>query len=198
MNVGELETFYKSCNDVKNKYIEYVDSDKFNNEKDNRYINESIKGKIGLMCPKCFNILKRNISIKYEIIIDTTKPNIDDNLYTITDTACMFKKCNVCESKNIKLIVLDESISDAISILNKLGYKTKYSCSGHEDYNTTGYILFENDSILKVIHTLPITWTLDLDDIRKFNQICIRSYAESYYESILDLNEWVKSLPKNS
>ena len=37
--------------------------------------------------------------------------------------------CEVIDDS--KYIIVDELIADTIAILNKLGYKTKYSCSGH-------------------------------------------------------------------
>lgn len=54
---------------------------------------------------------------------------------------------------------VDTLISDCIQSLNDVGFKTLYSCSGHElDYFTKGYIMFggfDYDELLTILNDIP-------------------------------------------
>lgn len=84
------------------------------------------------MCSKCFDLL----SSKYD-------------------------KCKNCDYENNEEsnIEVDSKLAFQISILNKKGYKTKFSCSGHAlEYFITTYIYFEDK-----INTCPKEWYFDDD-----------------------------------
>ena len=156
-------------------------------------MNLCVYGKLGLMCPNCFNVTKHQITISGRTVISADHNN---DIAPWLDRVYVAYECPACKSHNVNLIELDPNIADAISILNKKGYRTLYCCEGHGNESIDAYIYFESKPLLdKFTHTIPITWYVDYDWIIKYNKFIIRSDAASYAEAMLDIYEWAKELP---
>lgn len=155
-------------------------------------------GKVGLMCPHCFNFMIRMVNFTSSIMIENEDPTDveEPEMWMFNDVVYSVSKCKFCEKETVNLIPIDANIVEAIGKLNKKGYTTKFSCEGHGD--NLGYIYFENHTISKYFNTLPITWYSDIPDFRSNNMCIIRSDSCNYEEGIIDLNEWVDSLPNAS
>lgn len=153
-------------------------------------------GTLALMCPHCYSISKHHITIdgRVSITVDhTIKHNILPWMY------CSYmdeRECMQCGEYANKLIELDPNIADTISILNRKGFYTKFCCEGHgDDTQNCPYIYFQNKYLMDCYaHTIPITWYVDISDIRNGNFI-IRSESANYEECLLDIYEWAKGLP---
>lgn len=155
-------------------------------------------GTIGLMCPHCFHVFYATINLTCYVSVITERGLIDVLQNTVYET-------DICEScgKYAKLIELDPNIAETISLLNKKGYLTKFCCEGHnERRRDNGYIYFKDRSIEDYLHTLPISWYIDLEDIRKlwyeFNPnrgYVIRCDSFNKAEALYDINQWAKTLP---
>lgn len=207
MNVGELENYYKSFKPTINTSHYNIDKrDKsesvFGDTKSdfyNKKLYKYIYGRVGLMCPKCYNYFKINLNYNMNLSCE-----IDD--LSIFPYSLEFKPiinivslmCDFCKCTDVELIRIDHNIVEDISILNKKGFITKYSCDGH--IHGRAYISFDGNKILDYINTLPITWTLRNNYARKNvtcpkNIIRIEAEPNCHEEALLDLHEWVKSLP---
>jgi hypothetical protein len=200
MNVGDLELYRKE-----NMNSEMHDSDEaivhaHVNGK-NRAMYKTIEfkyGKVGLMCPHCFNFMIRMVKFTSSIMIENEEPTDVEapELWMFNSIGYSTYQCKFCGEYEVTLTDIDVNIVEAISKLNKKGYRTKFSCEGHGEH--LGYIYFENNSISEYFHTLPITWYPDIEDFRTYGRCIIRSDACNYIEGLSDLNEWVDSLPENS
>lgn len=92
----------------------------------------------------------------------------------------------------------------AISILNRKGYKTKFSCEGHKDDTDDGghaYIHFRN-AYMKVIikeHPLPEPWFLGIGKWDQYIFVIRAAEAncskEDWDERCERIAEWAESLP---
>lgn len=196
MNAGDLETYERDH--IRKVYHSF-------NEKVQWYKNnppmftsvESLNGKIGLMCPHCYNYFTRYVHCFQSLMIENEEPTRSDcpELWVGSNIHYSVPKCKFCGREEVDLIQIDVNIVESISKLNKKGFKTKFCCEGHADEATNGYILFEDTSIMEYLNTLPLTWYFDIDAAKNFGHTCIRSEAIDYIEGIMDLKEWVESLP---
>lgn len=109
-----------------------------------------------------------------------------------------------------KIFELDDNIAEHIVKLNNKGYLTEYSCSGHIDKKTLGYISFEvfTSNFLKK-HDIepPKNWfysyfSMDkrlgmyMDKTNDDNFVDTEEFTQEYLDNRLkDLMEWVDSLP---
>lgn len=180
-------------------------------------INHIRKAIYGLMCPICYNVIYRSISISQSAYVETivdenhTEPDDCDVTNYVSDPTYYLNKCKSCLVKDIKLIPLDFHIAEAISIFNKKGFETEYSCEGHDNIDMEercdGYVMFKNSRILDYIHLLSPTWYIDHDSdtaMQKLNHrlygghahiTIIRASFDDYAESLSDLLDFAKSLP---
>lgn len=177
---------------------------RFVNEKNNsngkinkRYTSKFKNGKIYLMCCNCYMVNQYNIYQTQNMYIDD--PNNEIDIY-FSDPQYTIKRCKYCKTENPETAVLDENIAFIISKLNRLGYKTKYCCEGHnnyiDDYNyESGYIYFEDKSILDYLHLLPITWYLDIELLKYNNIVSIYFDYRDFDEAIRDMVNFVWQLP---
>lgn len=162
-------------------------------------IHDEQIGYVGLMCPRCFNF--DIITIHNKVSYINTQYSLNNKEYVTTVADIKYKlKCPVCSTRDY-FIEIDPNIVEAISLLNKKGYHTKYCCEGHKTgtYHN-GYIYFKSDDISKYLHTLPLTWYLDTySDIPYMGDGCIIRAINSPYkdEAIRDISEWVETLPYN-
>ena len=203
MNVGELET-YRNTNmhfekHTLNEKIVETNGMLFLKENTKAYrAQQYIQGYVGLMCPHCYNYIIRRVNYISSILIENeNSTSIEDpDLQMVNKIHYLKRTCDFCNAEDVDLIQVDVNIIESISILNKKGFKTRFCCEGHGDTSTNGYILFDNNNIDKFLDTLPITWYLDLDDMKRYDKFhCIRADACNYEEALLDLKEWVDSLP---
>ena len=124
--------------------------------------------------------------------------------------------CNflATDDKPDSFIEVDELIAPVISILNKKGYKTVYSCSGHPYMSTIHddciaidqYILFDDNIVLP---SCPKNYKLEISNYLSDTQLrfCIRynefdnsdtDYYRRYTKIIKQLKvllEWAEGLP---
>lgn len=180
----------------------------FDNKSIERNRNGSIEteryGIIGLMCPTCFGYDMAEIHDTMSRSNNRTFCN--NRLYTFIETTYKMK----CPSCGIRTFIeIDANIIKTIHILNVKGYTTKFCCEGHYDNEYVSrvhlapeaYISFKETDILEHIHTLPLTWYLDLDSYYSRDNSCvIRSVDEvavyNKKEILYDIQNWAKSLPK--
>lgn len=144
-------------------------------------------GRGGVICPKCGH---ERISI-----FDHAK--ISDKFMFI----CW--KCNTIFGLDT-LNIIDPNITSAVSLLNRKGYKTKFSCEGHPEDTEKGgtaYIYFANSSLKQIIkdHPLPTPWFLGDRGgdiycfiIRAHEWLCPK---EDWDERCERITEWAESLP---
>lgn len=135
------------------------------------------KKKDGYICPACFAV-----TYSYKGV-----PN--DDYHTIGHC----KKCGArFVVKTINLI--DRGIIDTISVLNKKGYRTRFSCAGHEGI-CQPYIYFTckiGDAVMKE-YPVPDSWTID----RRFDSygVILRSKCKELGR-LNDIYNWAIRLPE--
>lgn len=110
------------------------------------------------------------------------------------------RKCPICGFYH-EVIYLDARIANAIMTFNEKEYRTKYSCSGHPDSRCLPYIYFDlkiSDSILRVFDNLPLSWYVDVSDLKE-GRLIIRSESPSdingYPEYLDDLEAFSHEVP---
>lgn len=110
------------------------------------------------MCTKCFNlhklVVKKEINYNSRFTLinsEDTNEQFDDpsiidrlehSLSHLSIPTHIYLKCDNC-GKRISHAILDYELAPIISKLNKKGYNTHYSCSGHYDMRSIPYITFE-------------------------------------------------------
>lgn len=114
---------------------------------------------LSFMCKKCYNIHPIVVKQEYTYnnkatIVTRNNKNFEELNVDVNDVADDISKlripltsklyCPICKEYEDHYI-LDYEISDIISILNKAGFRTIYSCSGHEEMNSIPYIMFKPD-----------------------------------------------------
>lgn len=121
-------------------------------------VREKYDGKIGLMCPNCYGYWivdfhqDCTMTISEDVFLDdyedNTNSKYDHDISPYRELIfCNMSKCPDCSSDN-DLIMIDPNIVSIVSILNKKGYITTFSCEGHNDPDGSilPYILFNNMS----------------------------------------------------
>ena len=79
--------------------------------------------KQAFICNKCYRVYP--VDIKFNIRA------LDNDMYNIIlRNTTMVKFCDTCDCRTIHYLV-DAEIADIVSLFNKIGYKTAYSCQGH-------------------------------------------------------------------
>lgn len=169
MTINDFEYFLQNYHDV---FIKRKFSNEANDSFKKRTHNSMAKGTIAVMCPKCYNNTKHMVSQDSSIIVLSNTYN--DCVSPFTKIEYKINNCKKCSAEDVIGIESDPNIADAISILNKKGYYTKYCCEGHSDRDSP-YIYFSDLNILDVIHRLPLTWNIDYDRLRYYNDLIIRA-----------------------
>lgn len=121
-----------------------------------------------LMCPRCGNAYYANM--------------ITPQLCETIQFQCPNYNCCGAE-----LFTIDELMIPAVQKLNRLGYRTRFCCSGHnrqDRYNEHGYISFRTGFAPS---SCPVGWSFDGKDV-------IRSSCDSLAWSIQNLEDWVETL----
>lgn len=86
----------------------------------------------------------RFVDIENGIIINGGEDPYQKNVIFKPDYAIFDK--NTLSFKSPDLVEIDDLMILPVILLNKLGYKTKYCCSGHDfEFDCHGYILFEEN-----------------------------------------------------
>ena len=73
------------------------------------------------ICKKCFDVQDIDINVKFKNGV---------KFYSFTNVLDLNYTCPVCKKWRTHFYV-DRKIANTIALLNKIGYKTKYSCQGH-------------------------------------------------------------------
>lgn len=129
----------------------------------------------GLMCPNCLKLLDvwTEVGIRHE-----------------TEFPIQLSMCNIeydcpeCQSHVIG-IQLDSDIADIVASFNKKGYKTLWSCWGHENENEKeAYIIFE-ESFENIINAYPFLRKYFVKDDEK-------GMHYRYQKLIANHNRWVE------
>ena len=157
---------------------------------------------MGIMCPRCLftDVVQTQQlpSIEKNSILSSTEIRIaQDVTYS--------GKCPCCKRENY-FIEIDVNILYAIKEFNRKGYATKFCCEGHlgtdknideDDVVRDGYVYFDTNSILDHMHTLPLSWYLDVEDFKSGFGHIIRYDVESNDKGLAmhELLQWAKSLP---
>lgn len=112
---------------------------------------------IGTMCPKCFKKKTFNVNV-------SINSNISRNKFELT--LVPYYLCPKCGEA---VVSIDNDIVDDIVRLNKLGYKTKYCCSGHEYRADWFYVYFKNKNIKRDMdfHNMPLPNIFYFDENNK-------------------------------
>jgi len=160
---------------------------------------ESHKGYITFICPKCheLNVMKHNINYK----IYGSEFSIADTLIKINCWGCGNEFYNSLNDG------IDPEIAPYIAKLNEKGYKTQFSCQGHdENVELIGvvdaYIFFDMFLDDKLFENLPKSWKheryedddTDVDSVN-FGDVIRCNDEVSLRKRMNDLSEWVDSLP---
>ena len=153
------------------------------------------KGKMVLMCPKCFSTYIIEVDRKIYANYSIEKGN---RIFPCSNFIGLCKKCGLYG----EFIEIDGNIGKTIEILNKKGYYTKFCCEGHkknkkEYTDLQSYIYFSNNlEYMNVIKEyLPKSWYIDYDDMRE-NRLSIRSKKDiSLKQRIKDIQKMAKELP---
>ena len=159
------------------------------NHANSKFIHEY--GKIALMCPECFHMVKTDIfhSKMVHDIIDKVEDFIITNEYY-----GMYPNCN----EDVKFEEIDINMSQIINILITKGYYTAYCCEGHikpDDYDGTEdfsipyiYFYFWEDSDILNTNPLPNTWYIS-ENNKKCKIFCIYdNIITTMPKSIIDCN----------
>ena len=99
-----------------------------------------------LICQNCFNVIPAKITVELQDNLEWVIP--DEFYYSIG------AKCNHCNQKFYHFMV-DGNIAELISVLNRRGYYTDYSCQGHSDIRY--YADGAYDDYIKKSGVIPIS-----------------------------------------
>ena len=156
---------------------------------------ESHEGYITFICPKCYalNVMKHKVKIKlYDSIFHVASIKIGIECW----------ECGEYFKEDLHNGI-DPEIAFCIAELNRKGYKTVFSCQGHDgDFLMTGktgaYVYFKDYLPNEATKLLPECWKLDPPDssgVQRFGDIIRCDYEKSLKSRIESLTEWVIELP---
>ena len=188
---------------LKGKFKEMIDKDQF--------ILEEVDH--SLYCRECHTLYELKGVVLHNITaVDTALKSSDFSLYNI--------QCKNCGNL---MIVLDKEISEDIALLNKKGYTTEFSCQGHS-LEDCSYIAFDDKATKALLDKKiipPDKWYYESADMYLANEDTYRpskviilrsvlqrfygdegtlqllglSYDDLYKETMVNLHNWVKTLP---
>jgi len=130
------------------------------------------------LCLKCYKVIEDRVIRKARIVPYKDKAG---HYYV-----CPYLKCQG------EVIWIDELLVPTITILNKKGYKTKYSCSGHSyQENPNCYIMFQSK-----IPSVPKGFKSEGKLIRKMFREHGTSLFKDINQTAIKLLEWANELPR--
>lgn len=146
-------------------------------------------GYFGAICPNCMDYSIQN----------ATSPVMRNG---ITKIKMICPHCSHVYNLNT-IDWIDPNITKAISILNRKGYNTKFSCEGHQEEELPeAYIYFRSEEQISILDKfpLPYPWWLDTEN-KCLDGFVIRAQAykcrdEDWNERNTRITEWAKSLPQ--
>lgn len=193
LNSNELHEFIKNAKKISRHSVQ-----RNSKIRDYEYYTyaHTCDGNMSIMCPYCYNLSNIRISSfnKYSI-----SHNPMAQITMCIEPFVNIKRCMYCNATNFNGIVLDPNISKTISILNQKGYDTEHCCEGHDDDalygDTDPYIHFSNNrDIIDHLHTLPLSWYIDYDVLKKFNMCIIRADGYNKLEALFDILKWANEI----
>lgn len=149
------------------------------------------------MCPECFHIIETSIC-NSNAIYDIRGRDIVQDFTVSIDYLGTCPNCN----EHVDFAAIDANMGQIISILNKKGYYTAFSCEGYIEIDDNGiseefstpYIYFYSWSDTKILETnpLPDGWYIDNPNSEVF---CIRgAELQTYFEDNSVYDEYVKTM----
>jgi len=149
--------------------------------------------KQAVMCIKCYSVDKSfEISTHGSVSIFSKSLNKDEiekigNDSLICPPWEIISTCDTCK-KQTKHACIDYNLRNVISLFNKLGYTTKFSCEGHK--YSIGYIMFDNHEQ----HNKSILDFIDLNN-DAFKYWMIKEFPTGYSlmldESKITVDDWL-------
>ena len=138
--------------------------------------------KLAFICKRCFNPKLVNLDFQFE---DNNDKEVHLNKIEI-NTWC--NKCN----NYFHHFMCDPEIAKTISLLNICGYKTKYSCQGHPEFNRKGWLVGD-DTYIFVSGVKPLGEGLYTKMCEAgFNEWCIHDDDENYFTKRIDPNNIIE------
>lgn len=143
------------------------------------------------------------VDIKHGIITDSENDPYQKNVVFKPDYAIFNMETLNFESSDF--VEIDDLMALPIILLNKLGYKTKYCCSGHDfEFDCHGYILFEeeifkDENIMNMyipyldmqLKDVPFIEIENNNTIRYKPEKPFQSDAIEIYHQVLEFNEFI-------
>jgi hypothetical protein len=156
-------------------------------------------GDVYLMCSKCYSIYRANISHVTKFNIVTKDKELIADGTQIRERLIIID-CPNCHTFNIDAIELDVNIAECVSILNKKGYYTKYSCEGE---HSSAYIMMNKIyPEIKELVKRSSYWKLDNNYSKNMTIRCSSMIQDrSIYNNMLhiaELYDLVQKLPDKS
>jgi len=161
-------------------------------------------GTAGFFCPRCFRPIIVDLDIKSKLISRLNDVHVQIN-YDIN--------CPHCYNEFVwKGSPLDSNLTEAIATLNRKGYKTLFSCEGHNKKDIP-YIYFRYPNQRKVLKYIPIgyPWKLrvcedetsivypyEIKVLHKHSkQFCLEAEPNTDRTKLIkELYKWVNKLPE--
>lgn len=175
------------------------------------------KGHFGVLCKVCGNPII--MKVHDHCIMEHTANDVDDNMFHAAVNTITCPKCKCSSDYDV---LLDPAITPVLYVLNRRGYKTVFSCQGHNkqddtllikndpnDYyretnkDSTAYIYFKDYSHslhdILIQYPLPKSWYYNPNEEYNVFDFIIRAKTGiPINEYMPDIYEWAYSLPNIS
>lgn len=132
---------------------------------------ESIK-RLAAMCIDCYSIKLNAAEVQTHVNASNER-----NVEVIGDLG-IDMRCPVCKGSEEYFRCIDNDIAKAVSILNKIGYTTEYSCQGHANYSMDNYI--EGDYKMPVLSYPYIT----IKSNKKISKKLLKCFVDNDFNMI--------------
>lgn len=156
------------------------------------HIHKKSVGYMGYLCPDCGHVNKIYVACKYTIKAPKT---------VYVTKSIIEVGCEECGGRfETDMIGIDPNIISVIETLNKLGYKTEFSCEGHvyEDGNVSiPYVRFINSTVIEKYGS-PKGWKSEIDEDGKASiyydeDVKYDNNGKAKQRALGLLEDWVRS-----
>ena len=152
-------------------------------------IQETIIRRVKHMCSHCYTLLEGDMIVEFRSVVRNYPSDIDKGI--VIDPIAI-GVCPYCGHDG-EFVCIDFKLAETISLLNKKGYRTKYSCEGHGK-RLEPYIYFSAFQFTDNFNTLPSSWYVDYNPVFQDGDI-IRSNLIQYPNCNTDIYNWACRLP---